>query len=245
MNFEDAQERTANAGEYVLGTLSDSERQTLEARLGTDPELKAEVYAWQDHLLSLNNRVSPMTVRPELWQRIAGRLGVGTSPVAASPRSAPPAAANDPLWRSVGFWRVTSGLALAASVVMGTLLIGSRLPDGQPPAPRYLAVLQSPDKATGWIVESAEGGNVRLVPVGDSPAVPEGKTMQFWTKPQGAKGPTSLGLVQAGQAVVVPASALPGLGSQQLFELTLEPAGGSTIGKPTGPILFVGRAVQI
>jgi anti-sigma-K factor RskA len=54
-----------------------------------------------------------------------------------------------------------------------------------------------------------------------------------------------LGLVKAGQTYVVPVSRLPGLGSKQLFELTLEPAGGSTIGRPTGPVLFVGRTVQL
>jgi anti-sigma-K factor RskA len=29
-----------------------------------------------------------------------------------------------------------------------------------------------------------------------------------------------------------------------LFEITLEPYGGSTTGRPTGPILFIGRAVK-
>jgi anti-sigma-K factor RskA len=43
----------------------------------------------------------------------------------------------------------------------------------------------------------------------------------------------------------VPLDKLPPLESNQLFELTLEPASGSPIGKPTGPIQFIGRAVKV
>ena len=114
-----------------------------------------------------------------------------------------------------------------------------------PPSDRYLALLQAPDRSTGWIVEGAAGGMVRLVPIGAAMLVPPGKTLQFWTKPEGASGPTSLGLVRAGESIELPVSKLPGLGEKQLFELTLEPDGGSPIDRPTGPVLYIGRAVRI
>ena len=38
-------------------------------------------------------------------------------------------------------------------------------------------------------------------------------------------------------------ASLPTLEREQLFELTLEPETGSPIGRPTGPILYVGRTV--
>lgn len=246
MNLEDPQERVANAGEYVLGTLTPDDKQAFEARVATDRDLKAEVYAWQDHLLSLNERVSPMAVKDDLWPRLLLRLGALPGlPAAGAQATGQPGAANDPLWRRLGFWRATSAFAVAASLVMATMLISTRLAGTGPAPARYLAVLQSPDKSTGWVVEMAEGESVRLVPVGSTPPVPEGKSLQFWTKPQGAKGPTSLGLVKAGQTYVLPVSRLPGLGEQQLFELTLEPATGSPTGKPTGPVLFVGRTVRL
>ena len=46
MNLQDAQERAAQAGEYVLGTLTPSERSTFETQLRDDRALQAEVYAW-------------------------------------------------------------------------------------------------------------------------------------------------------------------------------------------------------
>jgi anti-sigma-K factor RskA len=111
---------------------------------------------------------------------------------------------------------------------------------------RYLAVLQSPtEKSTGWLVEATAGEGVRLVPVGDPVPPPPGKSLQLWTKPNGAKGPTSLGLVKPGQVAIVPLAQLPSLGEKQLFEVTLEPEGGSTIGKPPGPVLYVGTTVHL
>lgn len=252
MNTQDPNERSAEAGEYVLGTLNASERQAFESAMSGDDGLRREVYAWQDRLLGLTRRLQPVVVPPELWARIAARLNGTSQVVAVRVSSADGGAANDALWSSVRFWRWLSGGAVAAAVVMSVLLVRTLVapPDGidqaQVQAPRYLAVLQSPDNAaTGWIVETVGTDAIRLVQVGEGAAIPEGKTMQFWTKPEGAKGPTSLGLVKPGQVVVVPKGQLPGLADRTLFELTLEPAGGSPYDKPSGPILFVGKAVRL
>lgn len=249
MNTQDPNERTAEAGEYVLGTLNAAERQAFEAAMASDEGLRREAYAWQDRLLGLTRRLQPVAVSPELWARIAARLS-GVSQVVATPARS--GAANDALWSSVQFWRWLSGGAVAAAVVMSVLLVRTLVapPAGveqaQVEAPRYLAVLQSPDNAaTGWIVETVGTDAIRLVQVGEGAAIPQGKTMQFWTKPEGAAGPTSLGLVKPGQVVVVPKGQLPGLADRTLFELTLEPEGGSPYNKPSGPILFVGKAVRL
>lgn len=254
MNLDDAYERSASAGEYVLGTLDAQERASFERALASDAALQAEVYAWQDRLVGLSARVAAAEPEAQLWSRIEAGLGAATPAVASSP-AAPMAqradgaarpAANDPLWQRLRRWQATSALAVAASLVLATLLV-LRAPEPQGPmtGERYLALLQAPDKSTGWIVEGSAGGRVRLVPVGDSPPVPAGKTLQFWTKPEGAAGPTSLGLVRVGESVELPPSRLPGLSDKQLFELTLEPEGGSPLDRPTGPILYIGRAVRI
>lgn len=249
MNTQDPNERTAEAGEYVLGTLNAAERQAFEAAMARDEGLRREAYAWQDRLLGLTRRLQPVAVSPELWARIAARLS-GVSQVVATPARS--GAANDALWSSVQFWRWLSGGAVAAAMVMSVLLVRTLVapPAGveqaQVEAPRYLAVLQSPDNAaTGWIVETVGTDAIRLVQVGEGATIPQGKTMQFWTKPEGAAGPTSLGLVKPGQVVTVPKGQLPGLADRTLFELTLEPEGGSPYNKPSGPILFVGKAVRL
>jgi anti-sigma-K factor RskA len=75
--------------------------------------------------------------------------------------------------------------------------------------------------------------------------VPPERALQFWTKAPSATAPTSLGLVPGDRVTEIPAARLPALEPDTLFELTLEPATGSPTGRPTGPVLFVGRAVAI
>ncbi len=250
MNFADPNDRSAAAGEYVLGTLAGDERADFERALSGDPALQAEVYAWQDRLLDLSRRVAPIDPPVGLWQRIENAIdnAIPQRLVPASSLDTPrrdATVANDPSWRRVGLWQTISGLAIAASLVLATLLLVRAPPPAGIDTARYVAVLQGPDRNAGWIVEVIAGDRVRLVPIGDTAPPPPGKALQFWTKPRGAAGPTSLGLVAAGQVTELPVSRLPAVGEKQLFELTLEGETGSPIDRPTGPILFVGSTVRM
>lgn len=240
INLQDPEERAAATGEHVLGTLSPDDQATFNAALAQSPDLQAEVYAWQDRLLGLSQRAAPVSPSAQLWRRIDATLGA----MAAATLHRPDGPARMPWWQSLGLWQGLSGLAVAASLVMAVLLVqrGGIAPAGD----RYLAMLQSPkDQTTGWVVEIRAGGTVLLRPVIDTGVVPAGRSLQFWTKMPGAAGPTSLGLVKANQQLELPVSRLPGVGAQQLFEITLEPENGSPIGRPTGPILYVGRAIAL
>ena len=240
IKLQDPEDRAAAIGEYVLGTLSQDDQVTFKQALAQSAELQAEVYAWQDRLLGLTKRAAPLSPRAQLWQRIDATLGA----MAAAALHRPASPTHLPWWQRLGWWQGLSGLAVAASLVMAVLLVQrvGTVPTGD----RYLAMLQSPkDQTTGWVVEIRAGGTVLLRPVSDSGVVPAGRSLQFWTKLKGAAGPTSLGLVKAGQPLELPVSRLPGVGAQQLFEITLEPENGSPIGRPTGPILYVGRTIVL
>lgn len=243
MNLDDRDERTVAAGEYVLGTLGAEERREFERVLAQDAALQAEVYAWQDRLLPLAGRVAPEANDAEGWAEIDARLGRDAAAPKVVPQTRNLDSANDPLWQKLRRWQVTAGGAIAASLILASLLV-LRSPEVQDE--RYLAVLQAPgDNAAGWVVEIVAGERLRLRPVGATVPVPPGRALQFWTKTVSAAGPTSLGLVPAGQVTEIPVSRLPALEAQQLFELTLEPETGSPIGRPTGPILYVGRTVRM
>ena len=246
MTLADVQERSAAAGEYVLGTLNREDREAFERELEQDRALLAEVYFWQDRLVPLTGRVPPQEPDTGLWPAIESALTAVTGMLHVVPERVADPAANDAVWRRLRRWQWIGSSAVAASAVLATVL-GLKLlaPPAELPA-RYLAVLQAPqDQATGWIVEVTHGERVRLIPVGPTTAVPAGKALQFWTKPDGAAGPTSLGLVGAGRTTELSVAVLPAVGEKQLFELTLEPEGGSPVGRPTGPILFVGRTVRL
>lgn len=239
------EERDALAAEFVLGTLADGDRATVAAALAHDTALQAAVYAWQDRLLPMSARTAPVEPAPQCWQRIE----LAVKDVATRTAAGVPAQQRRPLkeawWRQLAWLQGLSAGAVAVSLMLGVLLLQRPdAPEGAA-AVRYVAVLQSPtDQSNGWLVE-LRTDRLRLVPTGDTGVVPTGSALQFWTKLPGAAGPVSLGLVQVGQTVELPLSQLPGVAPQQLFEITLEPAGGSPLGRPTGPILFVGRTVAL
>ncbi|MCX4220686.1 MULTISPECIES: anti-sigma factor domain-containing protein [Pseudomonas] len=230
MTTESAQERDELASEYVLGTLSAEARAEVQRRLPNEPELQAAVDAWERRLLELTDLVPAHQPSSQLWQRIERTVGQLTH------KPAPEIS----WWNRLSLWRGLSAAGLAASLLLGSILLTQTTPK-----PSFLVVLVAPqDKAPGWVIQASSPREIQLIPLGVV-EVPTDKALEFWTKADGWQGPVSLGLVKPGQALSIPLDKLPPLQPNQLFELTLEGANGSPIGKPTGPIQAIGRAVKV
>ena len=235
------------AGEYVLGTLSAARRRDVEQRLAGDAVLRNAVQAWQDRLLPLTALAEPVNPSAQLWGRIESSVEQTGRKPAARRVEVPPVRLG--WWDSVNLWRSLAGTGFAAAAVMAAVLVAR---DGALPAgPQYMVVLVAPqDKAPGWVIQTSgqTGKNgkkqLSLIPLGRV-EVPVEKSLQFWTKGENWSAPVSLGLVKSGQTIQIPLDNLPPLQPNQLFELTLEPVNGSPLGKPTGPIQFIGRAVKV
>lgn len=217
------------ASEYVLGTLALPQRLDVQQRLEHDARLRAAVDAWERRLLPLTALAPAMEPSPLLWKRIQRSLDPARQG-GRSPR----------WWDSLPLWRAVAAAGMAASVLLAVLLVGRA-----EPTPQYLVVLVAPqDKAPGWVVQASDSRQIQLIPLAVA-EVPADKALEFWTKADGWQGPVSLGLVKPGQTLHVPLDKLPPLQANQLFELTLENQGGSKVGKPTGPVQFIGRAVKL
>jgi anti-sigma-K factor RskA len=216
------------AGEYVLGTLDLPRRLEVQQRLQHDEALRIAVEAWERRLLPLTALAPVQTPSALLWKRIE--------------RSLHPAERKAGWWDSLPVWRGIAAAGLAASVVMAALLLSRVLAVS---TPQYLVVLVAPqDQAPGWVVQASNAREVELIPLAVA-SLPDGKALEFWTKADGWQGPVSLGLVKPGQSLRIALDTLPPLQANQLFELTLENSGGSTVGRPTGPVQFIGRAVRL
>jgi anti-sigma-K factor RskA len=227
------------ASEYVLGILSAERRRQVEEALPHDTALRTAVREWEERLLPLTNLVDPVTPSSQLWSRIERTVSAKPAPSSA--------AAHDGgtignWWNRLGLWRTLAAGGFAAASIMA-VMVSTRL---QPvAAPRYMVVLAEPQNmAPGWVMQMNDAGTLRLIPLGRTD-VPEQKSLQLWTKGEGWKGPVSLGLVTPGEPLDVPLDKLPPLQPNQLFEITLEPHKGSPIDRPTGPILYIGRAVKM
>ena len=236
MTESQTEAKIIEAGEYVLGVMTDAERQEFERRLNQEPDLAKEVIGWTEHFAAMSRKLDQEPVSPAVWAKVDRSVNAGN---AAAPVSASPLAW---LWKG---WAVAASTAV---VVLGVQLLGAsqELNIG----PRYVAVMKSPDKSTEWLVEARSNDTIRVYQIGGLPIEGNpanmGKSLQLWTKAPTDTGPTSLGLMELGKPLELPADMLPKLVEQQLFEVTLEPAGGSPLGnKPSGQVMFIGTAVAL
>ena len=214
----------ALAAEHVLGTLEAREAEEVVRALPTHPALRQAVAEWEARLAPLSALAAPEAPPPDLWARIEASLAA--RPAAAVLRL-PPA-------RLLKAWAVGS-TALAAGLA-AFLLFRPAEP------PRMMTVLLTSRDQPAWVVE-AEGGGLRLASLNPRPVEP-GRVQQLWALPPGATAPVSLGLIpEDGQASIAPGLVRPEPG--MLIEISLEPPGGSPTGRPTGPILFIGRLAPV
>ncbi|HEV7307032.1 anti-sigma factor [Ensifer sp.] len=219
------------ADEYVLGLLDAAEASAVEADMEREPGLRAAIAASRERFLPLDEGAEALPVRPGFWSQIEASLptGVGTT------ASVPEPSANDN--RRNG-WRATAIAAIAASVILALGLAFSLM---RAVEPLVVAVLVDDKGEVQAIIEDFgnEKATVRLLVDLD---VPAGKTIQVWTLPSREMGPVSLGLIDNGRSVRLDGPVLPAPHDSQLYELTLEQAGGSPTGRPTGLILAKGLA---
>ena len=227
------------ADEYVLGLLGEEEARKLEAQLPHDAALAALVADARDRFLELDLGAEPQPVDPALWRRIS--TGVDAlprhEPVPLTPRARPAVTTSG---QGRGFWQGAMAASVGAVMLAGAAFLA--LPALREPAPPVVvAVLVDTDNNPGAVVEAFANDRVRIVPLADIP-IPEGSILQVWTLPDEETGPVSLGLMPQAQLTSLLGPDLPRPQPRQLYEITLEPAGGSPTGRPTGPILFKGFA---
>ncbi len=174
--------------------------------------------------------MATFTEEPKLdRQRIEDRL---------FPDRAAPAASPVRWWERLALWRAASGLATAAAVAL--FVVGGQVPP--PQAPIIVVLGAQPEVAQALnasFVASVSGDGRALVlrPL-NAPSLSPQQALELWAVPaQGA--PRSLGLVQAAGATTLLRAKL--LSDTAAFAVSVEPAGGSTTGAPTGPIVSVGK----
>ena len=109
------------------------------------------------------------------------------------------------------------------------------------PEPVVVAVLLDAQGVPQAVVEDFgnDTATVRFVTDID---VPADRSLQVWTLPSEDMGPVSLGVLEGTRAARLAFGDLPDPGAEQLYEVTLEPQGGSPTGRPTGPIIGKGLA---
>lgn len=217
------------AADYVAGTLRGPARRRFEALLPAHPQLRKAVREWQARLMPLSAAVAEQAPPVRVWQRIEAQIAPARIAAAEpAPRGG---------WASLGLWRGLAALATAGVVALALLLANPKV---EPPVVVVLSstAAEGAPAMPGFVASfSADGRAVAtrpLLPVN----LEAGRALELWAVPA-AGAPRSLGLISAQGASVVARSRVPA--DTAALAVSLEPAGGSPTGAPTGPILYVGK----
>ena len=217
------------AAEYAAGTLRGAARRRFEALLPAHPVLREATLAWLERLMPLTAAIAPVQPSGEVWRRISD--GIGNSPPGASDKRG--------AWVRLSFWRGLAAFASVAAIGLALLLAN---PSAVPP-PVVIVLAPTDAAASGALgpalVASISGDGATLVTRPIVPvAVRADRSLELWAVPkQGA--PRSLGVLSGtGGTVALRAKVLAGTDT---LAVTLEPAGGSPSGAPTGPIVYAGK----
>lgn len=230
-------ERDALAAEYVLGTLDAAERAVVSARMIAEPELSAAVSDWENRLAPLSHLIAPVAPPAELAKKIEQKLAAASLGAITPGGLAHPASPiNLDIERRLRRWR---GIGIAASALAASLAVFIGVRETARPAANqnFVAVFQKDDASPSFVM-SVDLATRTLSVKRVAAEVPAGKTYQLWiASDKLGVGPQSLGLVEQGSDVKQAISRIdPGIVQNALFGVSLEPAGGSPTGKPTGPV---------
>lgn len=233
--MSDADDRDAQAAEYVLGTLDAAERASVASRLRVDADLARRVAAWEERLAPLVDAVPEVPPPPAVYASIALRLFGEASTVAATSGGTVLL-----LRRRLRRWQAaTVGFALLAASLLAVIALREASPSRAPQ--RFTAVLQRDAGAPAMVVDVDLGAR-RLTVLPVAAAAPTGRCFELWIIDPALGAPRSLGVLPAGAASVDSLAAFdPAVITGATYAVTVEPIGGSPTGRPSTAPLLTGR----
>jgi len=221
MRYEDQELLDRLAAEHVLGTLRGPARRRFERLCAESAAARGTLHRWEDHWSMLSRSLRPIQPSERVWANVSRRLFGARSAARRASR-----------WRT---WQ----LAAAASLIAVALIVGLIVHQQQPPL-QTLAVLGTDSAHPLWRIERrTQLAALTIRVVGPVQRLP-GKAYELWALPRGG-APVSLGLLPAGgtHERTLNAAQRAALLAADKVAVSVEPAGGSPTGSPTGPVVIV------
>lgn len=233
------------AAEYVLGTLDKEERDAVEIRRAKEPVLEQAILQWQSRLAGLNEYVHEAEPRKDLLDDILLKLDQKTDQQVGDNKVISSVASNivvemDAMRAKLKRWKFTAlgTSAIAACLAIFMVVKAPVAPSVQANAP-FVAVFQADDKQPAFIMSlDIETRQLTVRPV-TAQGQGEGKTYQLWIKADEiGPAPRSLGLLaNVAAPIQKQINYDPAVIRHATFGISVEPAGGSPTGVPTGPAI--------
>ena len=231
-SYRNPEVREKLAAEYVLGTLRGRARARFESLLRYDPALRRTVADWEDRVTPLAAAASEIAPPARVWRALSRRIA-GTAR----------ARGGLAFWRGLAITGTTFALLLAAFIGMA--------PRPEPPL-AMVAVMNDdrgqPAMVVSWPPMTAmRDPYLRIKVVQEHPTMTSGTAWEMWMLPGGKDAPVSMGLIgiDRDQVMRIAPALAARMGDAWGVAMSVEPAGGSPTGAPTGPVIFKGQCVRM
>jgi anti-sigma-K factor RskA len=224
------------AAEYALGLLEGEDLAQAIELVRTDLAFRSAVDRWSSHFAPLFDSVPPVEPPLRTFEAIERQIG----PTARS--------ANDnavDLRQQLSRWRLLAGGSTALAASLALILMLQPAVETPPPtsisSPPMVAMIEGDQGAARLVATWSERDRSLTVIPATVPAANAGHAHELWMIPADGK-PRSMGVMPDGpmHATVEPAMAEM-LAEGVVLAVSLEPAGGSPTGAPTGPVLASGK----
>lgn len=220
------------SGEYVLGVLSEADRRRVEARIASDPKFAMQVRRWQANLADFNDDYREVKPTADLYNTIEARLFGIEEPARPTFLQA--------IWGSVALWRgvATAAVVLAVGIAVADRIGPSTPPDGARPLVAELTGMDSPISLIATF--DFASGRLSVTPAALKQEQP--RSLEVWLIEDG-KPPASLGVLpDNGKGdILITAEMRKSFAEGKTIAITVEPLGGAPNGKPTGPVIALGK----
>jgi anti-sigma-K factor RskA len=232
--YDDGDRNNLRYAEYVLGVLDADARADVAREVARSDEAATAVELWQRRLAPLAVKLPEVAPPEDVWARIQHDLRWHAVRDVRQPSG---------LGSSVRLWQwICAGASVVAVACMVMLLL---VPARQrPPATPGVLMVSSIRQDNGvadWTA-TVDLDRKQIVVVPAAPAnIAADRSTQLWLIPAGG-APMSVGVFKPGAVTVLPLSAtlLAQLGPTAALAVSVEPAGGSPISRPTGPVIAKG-----
>jgi anti-sigma-K factor RskA len=215
----------ALCGEYLIGTLRGGARRRFERALRDEPLVAQRLGHWQRvFAVRYANRIA-VTPDARTWRRLEQTLNLA--------RYRRPWYRRVVLWQG---WAIAATAALVLSVALQMLRPTETI--------ELFAVAQLAAKGEATTVTALLSKDGRMLELKSARAITAGpqQSYELWLLPAEGTSPISLAVLGTLDArFAVPAAQVGRLRQGARLAVSVEPAGGSPTGAPTGPVILVGE----
>jgi anti-sigma-K factor RskA len=219
--------------EYVIGTLHGQARSRFQSLMRYDPELRKLVAEWETRLTPLAAAAGEIAPPARVWRAVSRRVASARAPA------------------GLAFWRGLAVTSTAFALVLAIFI-------GMKPAPELpmasVAVMADdkgqPSMVVSWPpMKQMRDPHVRIKVLQEHPTMAAGTAWELWMLPRGQAAPVSMGLIttDVNQVMKVRPELARRMGAGEAWgvAMSVEPAGGSPTGAPTGPVIYKGQCFRI